>query len=518
MTVSTMKVSARLALGFGLAAAGGVLIAAFAVWRMQGLAGQLNELVNERMVRMDQFAEIKDNANGVARAVRNIAIAQSTAIRQAEKATIKDLGGRNAKLVEQLDKILAVDERKPFDILLQNRLAYYESLNKVITLSEAGEATAAAEVLFGELRDRQQITFKALDDATEIQRVQARRLAEDAGAAAKRHAYVLFGLAFVVTALAGAVGWSITRRLSGALGGEPDDVATAVRRVAVGDLASQVSVRTGDQGSVMAAVQAMQSSLSGIVAQVRSNSESVATASAEIAQGNTDLSQRTEEQASALQQTAATMEQLSATVRTNAANASQADRLAAGASEVATEGGAIVNQVVETMREINQGSHRISDIIGVIDSIAFQTNILALNAAVEAARAGEQGRGFAVVAAEVRTLAQRSAEAAREIKSLITSSVEKVEAGTELADRAGRTMAELVDAVKRVSVVIREISSASAEQSTGVHQVGEAIGQMDQVTQQNAALVEEGAAAAESLRQQAEQLVQAVAVFQVAGH
>jgi len=252
------------------------------------------------------------------------------------------------------------------------------------------------------------------------------------------------------------------------------------------------------------------------VHRVRLNADSVATASAEISQGNSDLSMRTEEQASALEETAASMEELSSTVRQNAENARQGNQLAQNASTVAVRGGEVVGQVVDTMKGINDASRKIADIIGVIDGIAFQTNILALNAAVEAARAGEQGRGFAVVASEVRSLAGRSAEAAKEIKGLISDSVQRVEQGTVLVDQAGTTMAEVVAAIRRVTDIMGEISAASTEQSQGVAQVGEAVTQMDQATQQNAALVEESAAAAESLKLQAQQLVQAVAVFKLA--
>ena len=266
---------------------------------------------------------------------------------------------------------------------------------------------------------------------------------------------------------------------------------------------------------LMADLGRMQASLRQLVAQVRDAAVGIGHASAEIAQGNHDLSARTESQASALQQTAASMEELTATVRQNADNARQANALAVNASSVAAQGGAVVEQVVQTMRGINEGSHRIADIIGVIDSIAFQTNILALNAAVEAARAGEQGRGFAVVASEVRALAGRSAEAAKEIKDLISASVTRVEQGSTLADQAGATMDEVVSAIRQVTAIVGEISVASSEQSTGVAQVGEAIMQMDQVTQQNAALVEESAAAAGSLSGQAPQLVQAVEVFRL---
>ena len=309
--------------------------------------------------------------------------------------------------------------------------------------------------------------------------------------------------------------YAISRQLLGQLGGEPRTAADVAKAVAEGDLTTQIQVKAGDTHSLMAQLAAMQQALTRAVTHVRNGSENVATASAEIAQGNQDLSSRTEQQASALEQTAATMDELGATVRNNADNARQANQLALGASTVAVKGGDVVEQVVQTMKGINDSSRKIADITSVIDSIAFQTNILALNAAVEAARAGEQGRGFAVVASEVRNLAQRSADAAKEIKLLINASVERVAHGTALVDQAGHTMGEIVGAIKRVTDIMGEISAASTEQSSGVAQVGEAVSQMDRATQQNAALVEQSAAAAESMKQQAQQLVQAVAVFRL---
>jgi methyl-accepting chemotaxis protein-1 (serine sensor receptor) len=314
---------------------------------------------------------------------------------------------------------------------------------------------------------------------------------------------VLFAVGFGLLLIRG-----ISRSLKEAL-----DVANAV---AQGDLSHTIHLDSQDEvGQVLHALSNMQISLAQVVTTVRQGSEGVATASAEIASGNHDLSARTEHQASALEQTAASMEQLSATVKQNADSAQQANQLALRASTTAVQGGEVVAQVVNTMKDINDSSRKISDIISVIDGIAFQTNILALNAAVEAARAGEQGRGFAVVASEVRSLAGRSAEAAKEIKSLINASVERVAQGTALVDQAGTTMTEVVNGIKRVTDLMGEISAASNEQSLGVSQVGEAVTQMDQVTQQNAALVEEMAAAASSLKSQAQDLVGTVAVFKL---
>ena len=318
---------------------------------------------------------------------------------------------------------------------------------------------------------------------------------------------LLFGIVFA---------FFIVRGITRQLGAEPGEAAALVDSVARGDLSVHIALKPGDRSSLMVSLSTMRDSLLKVVSDVRQNADGVASASTQIAQGNLDLSQRTEEQASALEETAASMEELGTTVRQNADNARQANELSAGAASVAAKGGEVVGRVVDTMKQINDSSKKISDIISVIDGIAFQTNILALNAAVEAARAGDQGRGFAVVASEVRTLAQRSAEAAKQIKSLIQDSVERVEQGTHLVDEAGSTMTEIVQAIQRVSVIMGEISSASNEQSAGVAQIGEAVGQLDQTTQQNAALVEESAAAAESLRSQADRLVQAVAVLRLA--
>jgi methyl-accepting chemotaxis protein len=329
--------------------------------------------------------------------------------------------------------------------------------------------------------------------------------------------YTVVAVSVVAVLLCVALSWMLFRSVLQQLGGEPGYAVSVSNHIAGGDLTMEVEVAREDgSASLLAGMKQMQENLRSMVLQIKSATDAISLASSEISRGNADLSQRTEEQASSLEETASSMEELTSTVKQNAENSRQANQFAAQASEVAVKGGAVVDRVVTTMSSINESSRKIVDIISVIDGIAFQTNILALNAAVEAARAGEQGRGFAVVAAEVRTLAQRSAAAAKEIKKLIDDSVHNVEDGTELVDEAGKTMLEIVAAVKRVTDIMGEISAASEEQSSGIAQVSQAVTQMDRTTQQNAALVEQAAAAAESMQTQAQNLVQAVAVFKLA--
>ena len=392
------------------------------------------------------------------------------------------------------------------------RETYQKFHNELMVVSGTNDIWGANEMLKGEsqvIYDRSKEILEKLVVISHDGSVAAAKKAEEAYVSGRNLMVgaMLIGILIAVVA-ATYITRSITQPLSEAL--------HVAGNVATGDLTAQIQNNSRDEiGQLLQAMKAMQESLVSVVSNVRSGSESVATASAEIAQGNHDLSARTEQQASALEQTAASMEELGSTVKQNADSARQANQLAMNASTVAIQGGEVVGQVVETMKGINESSRKIADIISVIDGIAFQTNILALNAAVEAARAGEQGRGFAVVASEVRSLAGRSAEAAKEIKSLISASVERVEQGTALVDKAGSTMTEVVSSIRRVTDIMGEISAASSEQSSGVSQVGEAVGQMDQATQQNAALVEQMAAAASSLKSQAGELVQTVAFFKL---
>ena len=382
----------------------------------------------------------------------------------------------------------------------------------MIDLAHAHKDAEAISLLLKQAGPATQKWQDALDENVAYQEANTQKQYELATTDYEQARALLVAANVLSVVLAALLGWLISRSITGPM----RRACSAAERMAAGDLTAELRADGKDEtAQLVGALVNMKDNLRRIVGGVLQNADSVATASSQIAQGNLDLSQRTEQQASALEETAASMEQLSSTVKQNAENAKQANQLALGASTVAVQGGEVVAQVVGTMKSINDSSKKIADIISVIDGIAFQTNILALNAAVEAARAGEQGRGFAVVAGEVRNLAQRSAEAAKEIKSLITTSVERVEQGTAQADQAGSTMTEVVSSIKRVTDIMGEISAASSEQSAGVAQVGQAVSLMDQVTQQNAALVEESAAAAESLKSQAQQLVQAVAVFKL---
>ena len=517
MRFVNLKVSARLAWAFGLVLLISLGSTALSLYKLQAIESNLEDVVTDNNVKIRLSQELADSVHVVARVVRTVMLLADDGAQAAARAKLQ--ASREA-----YDKAWAALQQLPASEAGQARRAKVAAAaqetrpmnDKVLALGQAGETPSAVGYLLKTAGPAATRWQEAIHENIAFQEAENQKLYAGAVQDYKQARALLVACALAGMAAAGLLGWRVTVSITRQLGSEPAEATALAQRVAAGDLSTPVRLRAGDQDSLMAQLQRMQQSLVSVVGSVRANADSVATASAQIAQGNIDLSQRTEEQASALQQTAASMEQLGATVRHNADNARKANELALGASTVAVKGGEVVGQVVDTMRGINDSSRKIADIIGVIDGIAFQTNILALNAAVEAARAGEQGRGFAVVAGEVRSLAQRSADAAREVKTLINASVERVEQGTALVDQAGATMHEVVDSIQRVAGIMGEIDAASAEQSAGVAQVGNAVSLMDQATHQNAALVEESAAAAESLKSQAGQLVQAVAVFTLA--
>ena len=507
--------------GFSLMVAVVVVLAAISLKGLQDGRNDYLRYVDGPAEVVQLLNNVVAAANARAVAARNLVIVTSPQDIAAEKTAVEAAQKAMGKAMDALAQKMAntarstPEERAQFDKLAKAEAKYSPVALQIVDLAVQGKTADASRRIATECRPLLAELLAEVDHQVKL--TAAAALLREAEAE-RRHGFDRnLTIAGVLLAVGAGV-WltlTITRRVLRTLGAEPACLNEAVNRLAGGDLVTPVVVHPRDSKSTLAAVHRLQQSLAAIVTTVRGNSESVATASTQIAQGNLHLSQRTEEQASACQQTAATMDQLTATVSHNAQNAAQASKLAEDASQLAQRGGEVVCQVVETMRDIERSSSKIADITGVIDGIAFQTNLLALNAAVEAARAGEQGRGFAVVASEVRTLAQRSAEAAREIKALITGSVEQVDRGGRLVDDAGQRMQEIVQAIRGVNSVVTEISAATAEQSAGVQQVGLAIGQIDQATQQNSSLVEEGTAAADSLREQSRQLVQAVAAFQV---
>jgi methyl-accepting chemotaxis protein len=448
-------------------------------------------------------------------AARTVTILLSNDATLADKLApdLKETSARISVVQKQIEAmIMSETEKKLFAEVGSARKSYIALRDELFKLKRAGDASAA--VIFDTkfipaLKSYEGAVQAFVDSYSRTQ--QAAHAEAQAAAGRTLGVLAVFGGIFVL--FAAGMAFMLTRSIT-------RPVADAVRvaeALARGDLSQKIEVKSGDEmGRLLSALKEMVEQLVQIVGGIQKSADTINVASREIAAGNADLNQRTEEQASSLEETAASMEELTSTVKQNAENAKQANQLAAGASAVAARGGTVVGQVVQTMSSINESSKKIVDIISVIDGIAFQTNILALNAAVEAARAGEQGRGFAVVASEVRTLAQRSAAAAKEIKQLIGDSVSKVEDGTKQVAEAGKTMEEIVNSFERVTGIMAEISAANHEQSAGIEQVNQAVTQMDEVTQQNAALVEEAAAAAESMREQAHNLTQAVAVFKLA--
>ena len=454
-------------------------------------------------------------------AVRDVVLAATEADREREKAAIDRLARFYADSATPLEALLRAPDAAPelqglyadIQAVEQRTVALTE---RIIALVERGERDAAHALLWGEAKPSYEAWLAAINRLIDAEEARIQAGTQVARGEAGGFLSVMFGALAVALAVGGALAWAIPRSILRQLGAEPEELGAAARRVAAGDLHPLPAAELAPADSVLASLAQMQRELARLVGRVRAASDAIAVGSQQIAEGNADLSARTEGQAGSLQQTTASMQQLASTVQSNADTVVQADQMAGQAASAAEQGGRVVADVVATMQDIAQSSRQIADIIGVIDGIAFQTNILALNAAVEAARAGEQGRGFAVVAGEVRQLAQRSAEAARQIKGLIGSSMDKVENGSRLVSDAGQAMEGIVGQVREVSSLIARISSATLAQREGIGQVGEAVGRIDRVTQQNAALVDQSASASESLRQQAEQLAEVVRVFKIA--
>ena len=519
MTTSSMKLGTRLGLSFAAMLALTMAVGAFSLVRLARVNDSARETDARWIPAVAAVNDLRTAGNRVRRSEADHLMAATAAEAAGVEKKLAELNAdflKKDKLYEAM--VSAGEERQAFDAYAKDRDRYYKAQAQLLELSRAGEAggTQARAWYRGESRAAFDAMIADLRLSAAFNEKGAKAAAENVQRTYDTSFGWMLGFVGLAMTIATALGLWIVRGVRRQLGAEPVEASALASRVAEGDLSSVIHLRAGDATSMMAALQRMQDSLAAVVQQVRGGAEGVATAGAQISQGTTDLSSRTEEQAAALEQTSASMKELAGTVRRNAEDAGHGSDLAERACGVAVRGGEVVGQVVDTMRGIHDSSRRITDILSVIDGIAFQTNILALNAAVEAARAGEQGRGFAVVASEVRTLAQRSADAAKEIKALITDSVGRVEAGSALVDEAGSTMTEVVHAIREVSQIMAGISSASRQQSAGVDQVGEAVRQMDLTTQQNAALVEQSAAAADSLRSQAQQLVEAVGVFRLA--
>ncbi|MFY2030301.1 methyl-accepting chemotaxis protein [Achromobacter xylosoxidans] len=511
-----LRIRARLSGAFLIVAMIGGAIGAVGVWGLASINDMNTRLYEVELRGLSDMKEANIHFIYAGRARNSYLAASSERERQAVRAQFDNAVRNMDKLRDRAQAYYQTDEgRQMLDRFKEMEETWKRDADAFFTAAAAlppvQKDPRAAEIERHVIASSEQLDRVMSKLALQKEASTAQSVREGSDLYERmRDVMILLSVAGVVLGiLLGAV---MTRGIVRPLG----QAVNAARRVAAGDLTGDIQVATRDEtGDLMAALKAMNASLTGIVREVRGGSEGIAAASSQIAQGNADLSQRTEEQAASLEQTAASMEELTGTVRQNAANAGQAEQLVSQASAVAARGGEVVDGVVQTMGAISDSSRRIADITNVIDGIAFQTNILALNAAVEAARAGEQGRGFAVVAGEVRTLAQRSALAAKEINALINESVSRVEDGSRQADEAGRTMRDVVQSVRRAATLVREIASASAEQSTGIDQVNVAIAQMDGVTQQNAALVEQAAAAAASMREQAGHLAQQVRRFKV---
>ena len=518
MNLSQFSIRTKISVGFGSLVAMVFVLGLVALAQLRSVNAWTEHMASDNLPSVQTAATLSDLTNELRRVEGRHVMSSNDQEMDEHESHLADVRRRLHAMEPALVKMFNTpQEAKILESFRQHLEAWNTVWENLRPISRKGLAAAAqAQHLYG--NEDYQAFVATLSDAQQLREFNVKQAEQawDDAQSTYGTARVAVGVCIVIAILlAMGQAWMISRAIADPIGA----AVRVARAMADGDMTAMIYATGRDEtAQLLQALETMRVNLSTVVSNVRRGSEGVANASSEIAQGNNDLSARTEQQASALEQTSASMEELSSTVKQNADSARLANQLAANASTVAVSGGQVVGEVVETMKGINESSRRISDIISVIDGIAFQTNILALNAAVEAARAGEQGRGFAVVASEVRSLAGRSAEAAKEIKTLINASVERVEQGTALVDKAGLTMTEIVTSIRRVTDIMGEISSASTEQAAGVAQVGEAVSNMDQATQQNAALVEQMAAAASNLKQQANSLVQLVATFKLSEH
>ncbi len=517
MKFTNLPVRARLGLAFGGVLLLMVVLSLLAIYELRRLQADVDTIVHDNNVRMEHSHAMLAAIADVRVRLRNAVLITDEKSMQAQQAKLSHSREAYDKAHGELMRMPASEKGQLLRKQIDEAAAVARPLNtQVLELGLANRNQEALALLLEKAVPATDAWVHLLEQQLELQKQRNALVEQESQHASQQALTGLIGGNLLGLVLTIALGTLVARSITGQLGGEPAAASDLARSIAKGDLGVKIQLQPGDEHSMMAHVQVMTQSLAQVVREVRQDAEGVASISTQIAQANYDLSQRTEEQASSIEETAASMEELGGAARQNAESVRQASQLAHTASDVAAKGGEVVDQVIGTMKGIHEASRKIGDIINVIDGIAFQTNILALNASVEAARAGEQGRGFAVVASEVRSLAQRSAEAAKEIKTLITTSVERVEQGSVLVDQAGTTMADVVSAIKRMTDLMSEVSVAINEQSSAVAQVSGATAQMDQVTQQNAALVEEGSAAAQNLKEQSHKMLAAVSVFKLA--